>query len=327
MLDRLRSTFDACYADLDNEIMQSLLTDLPKTIEQRFNDYTHGFMPQWLDIIDTLPRIKPGNCDLKNAVSIGDSSVLDEAQRQQLAQSLKQFHPWRKGPYYLHGLHIDTEWRSDWKWDRLSSHISSLDNRTVLDIGCGSGYHCWRMYGAGAKLVLGIDPSQLFMMQFLAIKHFIGASKVHYLPLGIEHLGHDLALFDTVFSMGVLYHRQSPFEHLAQLRGLLREGGELVLETLVIDGDSQSVLLPQRRYASMKNVWFLPSALALEGWLKRAGFKNIRTVDINQTSNKEQRSTEWMHFHSLKEYLSADDSNSTIEGYPAPKRAMVIAEK
>jgi tRNA (mo5U34)-methyltransferase len=142
-----------------------------------------------------------------------------------------------------------------------------------------------------------------------------------------EDLPQKLSCFDTVFSMGVLYHRRAPFDHLEELKNALRPGGELVLETLVVEGDANTVLLPRDRYAQMRNVWFIPSALALENWLQRLGFVNIRTVNINQTSVEEQRSTAWMNFQSLADFLDPNDSSKTIEGYPAPRRAVVIAEK
>ncbi|PMC22346.1 tRNA 5-methoxyuridine(34)/uridine 5-oxyacetic acid(34) synthase CmoB, partial [Klebsiella aerogenes] len=44
--------------------------------------------------------------------------------------------------------------------------------------------------------------------------------------------------------MGVLYHRRSPLDHLWQLKDQLAPGGELVLETLVIEGDENTVLVP-----------------------------------------------------------------------------------
>ena len=86
--------------------------------------------------------------------------------------------------------------------------------------------------------------------------------RAHLLPLGIQELP-DLRAFDTVFSMGVLYHRKSPIEHIEQLRNQLKDDGELVLETLVVDGDENQVLMPSDRYGKMRNVWFLPSSAAL----------------------------------------------------------------
>ena len=49
-------------------------------------------------------------------------------------------------------------------------------------------------------------------------------------------------------------------------------------------------------------------------------------VDLNQTSLEEQRATEWMRFNSLKDFLDPDDVNKTAEGYPAPLRAVIVAE-
>jgi tRNA (mo5U34)-methyltransferase len=319
--------FDDFFHEIATNRMQSLAKPSKKAISLRLDDYTHGLLESWLSVLSTLPNLQSKIINLKDKVSIGEDNILTLEYKQKLIHQLMKLHPWRKGPYFIHGIHIDTEWRSDWKWQRIIKHIHPLKERYVLDIGCGNGYHCWRMYGEGAKFVLGIDPSQLFLMQFNTIKHFIGKIPVHLLPIGIEYMPMGFSQFDTVFSMGVFYHRKSPFEHLAQCRSLLREKGELVLETLVIDGDINTVLIPKDRYSLMPNVWFIPSALALESWLVRTGFKNVHIVDINQTCTKEQRTTSWMNYHSLSDFLDPSNSDKTKEGYPAPKRAVILAER
>jgi tRNA (mo5U34)-methyltransferase len=236
-------------------------------------------------------------------------------------------HPWRKGPFKLFDLEIDTEWRSDWKWDRIEPHIQPLDNRLVLDVGCGNGYHCWRMLGCGAKRVIGIDPSAKFIFQFSAIKKYAGLElPIDILPLGIEDIPEKMASFDSVFSMGVLYHRRSPMDHLRELRELLRPGGQLILETLVIEGGNGSSLVPEGRYAKMPNVWFLPSPETLISWLCKQGFVNAKIIDVTATSTQEQRRTDWMTFESLDNFLDSHNKSKTIEGHPAPIRAAVIAE-
>jgi len=301
---------------------------LPEQISMGVDPERFGNIPKWQAAIDELPSISPNSVDLSSpAVRIGEKDQLTNEQRLQLEKQLKQLHPWRKGPFELFGLDIDTEWRSDWKWDRLKDHISSLTGKHVLDVGCGNGYHCWRMAGDGAASVVGIDPTALFNMQFQIMQNYIQSDKVMVLPAGIDDLPYKLESFDTVFSMGVLYHRRSPIDHITQLMDCLVNGGELVLETLIIEGDENSVLVPEERYACMRNVWFIPSTELLVRWCERAGLKNIRIVDVNQTSTKEQRATDWMTFHSLKEFLDPNDANKTIEGYPAPRRATLIAEK
>lgn len=300
-----------------------------KAVDKRLKTYTHGELQQWKALLESLPEIAVDTVNLKNHVSVSSKLEQSPEQIEELQNKLMLLHPWRKGPFQLFDTHIDTEWRSDWKWDRIKSQISPLKNRSILDVGCGNGYHCFRMAGEDSRFVLGIDPSQKFLSQFSVMQHYIQQSNCHLLPLGIEDMPEDMGndAFDTVFCMGVLYHRKSPINLIYQLKNLLVKGGELVLETLVIDGDENAVLLPPGRYAQMRNVWFLPSVSALELWLQKCGFKNVKTVDVNQTTTDEQRATDWMTFHSLSNYLDPLDQNKTVEGHPAPKRATLIATK
>ena len=301
---------------------------LPAQINNGLDKTRFGDIPKWETILKALPDYTPGTIELGlDKVTIGSADDISDEQRNELTSQLKVLHPWRKGPYNLFGIDINTEWRSDWKWDRLKDHISPLDDKTVLDVGCGNGYHCWRMKDAGAKLVIGVDPSPLFVMQYQVMRHFSKAQGVYVLPLGIDDVPKQLGYFDTVFSMGVLYHRRSPLDHILQLRDTLKDGGEMVLETLIVDGDVTTALVPEGRYASMGNVWFLPSVAMLEQWMRRCKLKNIRVIDVTTTSTEEQRTTEWMTFHSLKDFLDPNDKNKTIEGYPAPKRVIIIANK
>ena len=298
-------------------------------VEQRYQNYTHGELAQWKSLLESLPILPIDKIEIQEQVSIASSTELDESTKQRLIKQLKELHPWRKGPFHLMGVDIDTEWRSDWKWERIREQISPLKNRTVLDVGCGNGYHCWRMLGDGARWVLGIDPSQKFLAQFAIIQKYLQLENCHMLPLGVEDMPKEMGkhAFDSVFCMGVLYHQKSPIQLLYQLKNLLRSKGELILETLVVDGDQNTLLVPSSRYAQMRNVWFLPSTSMLEIWLEKSGFVDIKTIDVNQTSLDEQRTTDWMTFHSLKNFLHAQDINKTIEGYPAPKRATLIATK
>lgn len=314
------------YQEIAPTSLGHWLETLPAHLARWHKEALHGDFKKWSKLLEQLPETNPAKVYLVNEVRIGSASDITEYQQKQITGLLKQFMPWRKGPFFIHDIQIDTEWRSDWKWDRVAPHVKSLTGKKVLDVGCGSGYHMWRMLAQEPELVVGIDPTQLFLIQFQAIKHFAPDYPIHLLPLGIEQMP-ALKAFDTVFSMGVLYHRKSPFEFLQQLKDQLKVGGELVLETLVVEGDENTVLVPGERYAQMRNVWFIPSVKALEHWMSRAGFKNIRCVNLDETSLDEQRRTEWMTSHSLQDFLDKEDVGKTIEGYPAPLRATLIAEK
>lgn len=301
---------------------------LPQQLENTFASKRWGDLPKWYEAVKSLPDIKPSSIDLNaSIVRIGDSSDCNEDVRAELEKNLRTLHPWRKGPFNIFGINIDTEWRSDFKWDRLKDHIDSLQDRLVLDVGCGNGYFGWRMKGTGAKLVVGVDTTMLYPVQFQVVQKYMNDPSVTVLPLGIDDVPKNLGLFDTAFSMGLLYHRRSPLDHLLEMKSFLRDGGQLVLETLVIEGNDNEVLTPKDRYACMPNVWFIPSCKALEGWLSKVGFKDVKTVNVTPTALDEQRVTDWMGFQSLENFLDPADSTKTIEGYPAPVRAILTARK
>ncbi|MDY7566233.1 tRNA 5-methoxyuridine(34)/uridine 5-oxyacetic acid(34) synthase CmoB [Pseudomonas sp. RTC3] len=285
---------------------------------------SHGDLQRWQSALDALPELVPTRIDLVESFTLDNDCDADT--RAQLHKALMGLSPWRKGPFDVFGVHIDTEWRSDWKWSRVSPHLD-LKGKRVLDVGCGNGYYQWRMLGAGADSVIGVDPNWLFFCQFQAMQRYLPDLPAWHLPFALEDLPANLEGFDTVFSMGVLYHRRSPIDHLLALKDCLVKGGELVLETLVVKGDVQQVLVPEDRYAQMRNVWFLPSVPALELWLRRAGFVDVRCVDVSITTVEEQRGTDWMRFQSLSDYLDPADHSRTVEGLPAPMRAVIVARK
>ena len=320
--------YQPLYQFLKDSKAQNWAEALPQQLAQALSISSHGHLAGWQEALESIPVLTTQHRNLNsNKVTIGMNSDISNQTQLVLKSQLEKFQPWRKGPFSLFGIEMDTEWRSDWKWDRLKDHISPLNNRTVLDVGCGNGYHCWRMFGGGAKMVIGIDPAIRNVMQFHAIQQLHGEAPVYVLPLKLEDLPPRLNLFDSVFSMGVLYHRRSPFDHLLELKDCLRNDGELILETLVIKGQKNETLVPEGRYAQMRNVWFIPSCDALKSWLKRCGFTNIRMVDLSTTTTEEQRSTGWMRSQSLPDFLNPDNPELTIEGLPAPVRAIFLANK
>ena len=318
--------FRPFYQQIATGPLSAWLETLPLQLKQ-WEKQTHGDYAKWARLIDFLPHLEADHIELKSAVRSERIRPLSDGQKQRITYLLKQLMPWRKGPYDLHGIYIDCEWRSDFKWQRVLPHLAPLQDRLILDVGCGSGYHMWRMLGEGAQMVVGIDPTELFLCQFEAVRKLLNDDRrANLIPLGIEQM-QPLGVFDTVFSMGVLYHRKSPLDHLSQLKSQLRKGGELVLETLVVDGDVNTVLVPADRYAKMKNVYFIPSVDCLINWLQKTGFNNVRCVDVALTSLQEQRKTEWLENESLIDFLNPQDHDQTIEGYPAPKRAVILANK
>ncbi len=316
--------YSALEALLDSYGLQLLQ---PFLSEEFLASLRHGDFPRWRKLAANLPDVTPSSVELGEVIRIGKEADIDAATRDEIGSRLRELLPWRKGPFNLYGIHIDTEWRSQLKWARLQHHIQPLHGKTVLDVGSGNGYYSFRMHGAGAALTIGIDPHLPYVGQFAAIKHFVPELPVHVLPLGLEQWPAIEEAFDTAFSMGVLYHRRSPVDHLLQLHQCLKPGGELVLETIVVDGPEGYSLIPEQRYARMNNVWFVPSTATVCRWLQRCNFSDIRVINESVTDSNEQRKTDWMPFDSFLESLDPGNTERTIEGYPAPKRAIVLARK
>ncbi len=321
--------YQSLYDQIRNTDLHPWIEEIAQGIRANLCYSSNGHLPGWIQSLEALPQVTPSCLRLdQDAVTIGSPGDLQGDQPQALANALMSLHPWRKGPWNFFGLELDAEWRSNLKWDRLKQATSPLRDRLVLDIGSGNGYYSYRMAGEQAQLTLGIDPYLLYVVQSLVARRYLPDTLPAWVvPFSIEQLPSAIPVFNTVFSMGVLYHRRSPLDHLLEIQSLLAPEGELVLETLVVDGPEGYTLLPKGRYAKMRNTWFIPSCLTLERWLEHCGYRGINLVDVSLTMSDEQRSTDWMCFDSLKTFLDPQDPTKTIEGYPGPKRAIFVASR
>ncbi|MDB4139469.1 tRNA 5-methoxyuridine(34)/uridine 5-oxyacetic acid(34) synthase CmoB [Candidatus Thioglobus sp.] len=283
----------------------------------------NGNIPKWTIALDELKALPKGEIELNEPYIRIDQNSADPIV---LERAFKRLLPWRKGPFIFNNLKLESEWQGDFKWKRLQKHITPLKNRRVLDVGAGNGYFTLRMAMEGARKALGIEPFLLFNYQYAAIKSLVNKDiNAMLLPIRLEEMP-KLSIFDSVFSMGVLYHQRSHMEHLLQLKDMMAPGAELILETLVVEGPDGYSLIPDGRYAQMRNVHCLPSVETLKSWLVDTKFENIRVIDISKTSSKEQRRTEWIgdNAASLEDFLDPSDSSLTKEGYPAPTRVIII---
>jgi tRNA (mo5U34)-methyltransferase len=294
--------------------------------KQAFLANPTGNFCRYLHVVNQLPDQVPPVIHLHTpAVSAGNSGDLSGTAQLRLETLLKQLSPWRKGPFNLFGIHVDAEWRSDMKWDRVAPHLPDLAGKRILDIGASNGYYMFRMAADHPGLVLGLEPQSAFFCQYLAIQKYVNQDKVACLPATFEELPQMTGVFDLVFCMGVLYHRRSPLDMLKEIFDCLKPSGALVLENLVLEGRTHQCLFPVNRYAKMRNVYFIPDLSVMESWLARAGFRDIRCLDVTPTTSAEQRKTDWIQTESLADFLDPDDPGKTIEGYPGPVRAVFMA--
>ena len=277
-------------------------------------------------VLAHLPDRKPSSINVDgDRIRIGAADDLDSGQADALMAGLKTLKPWRKGPFDVFGIELDSEWNSAIKWNRLVDHLGPQTGNRVLDIGSSCGYYMFRLATWNPELVIGIEPYLNFYFQYLALSRYLALPRLFCLPLKLEEMPTMRRCFDTVLCMGILYHRRSPLDTLLSIHGMMAPGGLLVLETLIIEGDAETALFPEKRYARMNNICFIPTIKCLKHWLRRCGFGQIRCVDISKTTPLEQRRTDWIDTQSLADFLDPVDPDKTVEGYPAPVRAMVLA--
>jgi len=276
------------------------------------------------EALKQLKTIKLPN-DLKitldDWVSVGECDYLSKDEQNIIYNSARALIPWRKGPFDIYGLQIDSEWQSNLKYNLLRPYFN-LENKCVADVGCNNGYYMFRMLEDKPKSLVGFDPSPLYKTQFDFINHFVKSDIVYEL-LGVEHVEFYEEKFDTIFCLGVLYHRSDPVAMLKQLYKGLDKKGEVILDTFYIKGEGEMALCPESSYSKIPNIYFVPTISALKNWCLRAGFESFEVLEISVTESNEQRKTEWIEGQSLEDFLDPNDSTKTVEGYPAPARVYV----
>lgn len=260
-------------------------------------------------------------------VSIGDSAEVTDQERRQITSALEDFIPWRKGPFSVFGTHIDTEWQSQRKWQRLLPKLPELKDKVVADIGCSNGYYMFRMTPHQPELVLGFEPSIQHYYCFKGLNGMARQENLHIDLLGVEHLSLFPECFDVLFLMGIIYHRSSPVDTLRDVYSSLTGGGTLILESQAIPGTYPMALFPEKTYAKVPGTYFVPTGNCLKNWLLRAGFSDVELFCQHPMSSNEQRRTDWMQFESYSDFVDPKDSGRTVEGYPAPDRVFIIARK
>lgn len=260
-------------------------------------------------------------------ISIGQRADLDDAQFALLEKAIRQFHPWRKGPWKFFDFEVDAEWRSNLKWDRIAPVLGDLRGKRLIDVGCGNAYYMFRAAALNPQMVLGLDPSIPFFLMFEMVQRWLRLSNMQYERLGAEDLDVFDRCFDIALCMGVLYHQRNPVQILRDLRNSLVVGGRAIVESQSIPGEGTMALFPADRYAMARNVYFVPTQDCLVNWVRRAGFKDVEVVSHCPVTTEEQRSTEFMTYHSLAEFLDPEDLSKTAEGYPAPWRTVVVGTR
>ena len=318
--------FDSIAAQCVRWDLRHWIEPLGRAVDSAAENRHRG---QWSELVVALEEIR----------ALRERGLASEVSADELSRALKRLSPWEKGPWQIGPVGVDAQWRSDWKWERIADLVD-WRGQVGIDVGGGNGYYAGRMIERGSGVVWVVDPTPTAIGQGLAAAVWSDRKTTpSYLPLADTSLPVEVGetfgrpgVFDFALSMGVLYHHPSPLEHLRRMAGLVRRGGVVIVETIYMPDDEGRRLsvggggtawTPPGRYASMRNVWMIPTIDGLRTWLGRVGLKDVEVCHRGVTSLDEQRSTEWSAGHSLTEALNPDDQSRTVEGHPRPHRAVV----
>ncbi len=242
---------------------------------------------------------------------------------------IQELIPWRKGPFKINNEHIDSEWQCWLKWQRIEDILGEVKNLKIADIGCGNGYFMYQLSKKEPELVLGFDKSELPYQQFRFINKLAKVNNIQMELASSDSLENYKNFFDISLCMGVLYHSRNPLKVLEDIKVSLKNNGTILVETLIWPEQEEEnyCFFNPDRYSKMKNVYFIPTITALISWLKKSGYKEIQLHRSDKTTTNEQRTTKYAPYNSLKEQLDGENIEQTIEGYPAPVRAILTAKK
>jgi len=178
------------------------------------------------------------------------------------------------------------------KWTRFAPALSgSIAGRSVLDIGCSSGFYSIEMKRRGAARVVGIDSDEDYLDQARFAAEVCGAD-IELRQMSVYDVAQLKERFDIVLFMGVIYHLRHPLlaldlinEHVAGdllvFQAMQRGGNEV--EPLQEDygfwdmGQFESRAYPklhfiEHRYAGDDTNWWVPNRACAEAMLRSAGF-------------------------------------------------------
>lgn len=286
--------------------------------------------PHWRAICGQIADLSSGALDASKVDLRGDTISCElppHTPRDDLYQILRSLISWRVGPYCLGEISIDSEWRSYRKWARISPLLKTAPGMRIADVGCSNGYFMYKLATISPELVVGFDPIERCWLQFALLQRILNVPNLAFVPTGILSLDSFRYFFDLVLCMGVLYHQRDHALAVKRLYEATKPGGQVILESLVVDQEEPLTITPPDRYAKMRNAWLIPSPSHLERLFKGAGFKDVVVHRFGPLTTDEQRSTALAPFESLADFLDPKNPSRTVEGHPAPHTAAVVGTR
>lgn len=111
------------------------------------------------------------------------------------------------------------------EWHVLQALLPELRNKTVLDLGCGFGWHCRYAREQEASSVIGVDISENMLQQARELTH---DSAITYVQLPIEDIEFAPAQFDVVISSLAFHYIESFGDICKKVYNCLKPEGNFI---------------------------------------------------------------------------------------------------
>ncbi len=108
-----------------NSALEAWRLLLPEQFASGMSVKRYGDIPRWRTALAALPELRVNTTQFDTS-AVGCDGPINTSEKAALENALRGLHPWRKGPFELFDITIDTEWRSDWKWQRLLPGLKPL---------------------------------------------------------------------------------------------------------------------------------------------------------------------------------------------------------
>lgn len=114
------------------------------------------------------------------------------------------------------------------EWESLQKMLPDFRGKSILDLGCGYGWHCLYAAEQGASRVLGIDLSEKMLEVAQKKAKDAGTNVISYQRMAMEEYDYPANSFDVVISSLALHYVSDLPAIYQKVYGTLRQGGKFV---------------------------------------------------------------------------------------------------
>jgi len=184
------------------------------------------------------------------------------------------------------------------RWSMLEPLIpEDLRGKTVLDIGCNSGFFSVEMKKRGAARVVGIDIMPFVLAQARFTAHWFNVP-IELYEMSVYDVDSLDMKFDVVLFIGVLYHLKHPLYALEKISSVCKETMYLVSvvrgskgEFVPADdypGDELEIFnhphyprlyFVEKSFNADESNWWFATKSCLKAMTRVAGFPRIEEID------------------------------------------------